>query len=271
MEYMVSVLWWVVLAGGILIFSAVKKSRNRKAAESGEDLETVRRAVERAAGRAEDDSLVYAHWIEQESYGRTVKTSYFRYAVAFGEQTLRIYPLRVDKKTREAEAGAPLVLSPEQLGKITVKTKGKDGAVNRVEASLGDKKGHAIIQLYVDAVNLRKSRWFPLNILQRERCEEFYHFITALACQVADENPDVDAMLAAEAREGFIGLGAALAIGGALGGIFFPPFGAILCLVGLAMAVSSKLKGAKSSKGLIISILCTVLVAVQCWAFFKYF
>ena len=271
MDYLFSALWLVVVIGGIVYFGFVKKSRNRRDAEGGEDKARVRQALMSVLNGDSGYQLAYAHWEEQESYGRTVRTTYFRYAVAFQNRTILVFPLHIDKKTRQVQAGNPMILSNENLGKVTVKTKEKDGALSRVDAWLGDKQGHSIIHFYVDAENLRKSRWYPVNILQQEECGAFERFITPLAQQVASENPNVDAMLEAEAKEGLGLVGACISIAGALGGICLPPLGAVVCLIGLILALVALKKGAKSKKGLIVSVICIVWIAFFNWFYFTYY
>ncbi len=271
MEYIVPVFWMAIVTGWIVYVVLIKKNRNLRAAQSGEDMDNVRRAVEQLTGGMGDFRLAYAHWIEQESYGRTVKTTYFRFAVTFADQGMQIFPLRIDKKTHQVEAHSPLKLTAANLGKVTVQTKEKEGVLRRVETWLLDKQGKSIIKLYVDAENLRKSRWFPVNILQQEECDAFGRFITGLSRQVAEENPDVEAMLTEEAKEVYGVLGFGLSLGGALGGICFPPMGVFLCLIGLALSVIGKCKGAKSNKHLIISVVCMVWSVVFCWIYFTYF
>ena len=66
-------------------------------------------------------------------------------------------------------------------------------------------------------------------------------------------------------------LGAVLSGIGAVVGIFMPPAGLVLCLIGLIMSVVSKKRGAKQKVPLVISVLCTALCAGLCWLFLKYF
>lgn len=270
MQALISILLWVVIIGVVIYQVFIKKGNNRKAAQSGEDKQRVRRAVEPLLGEAADFRLVYAHWEEQESYARMVKTTYYRYAVAFQSETLWVFPLGIDKKTREIRAGEPMAFTAAKLGKITLKTKEKDGAVERLEVGLCDKKGHAVIQLFVDAENLRKNRWFPVNILQQEECEAFKRFLDLLARRVASENPGVDAMLEEEAREGLGMLGAGISILGAVLGFFLAPLGAVLCLLGLILSLVAKAKGTKSKKSLIISVICMLWMALFNWFLYTY-
>lgn len=269
MEYMLYAFWAAIVSGWIVYVGIIKKNRNLRAAESGEDLELVRRAVGFTGG-AKGERLVYAHWIESESYGRTVRTTYTRFAVAFEGEALRIFPLRIDRKTREVEARSPLTLTAENLGKVMATVKEKDGVTKRVETWLGDKQGHAILKLYVDAKNLRKNRFFPVNICQQEECEAFRRYIDALSRQVAEENPHVDEMLAKETVQGLGTLGFALSLGGALGGMCFPPMGALLCLAGLILAIISKCKGAAGKRNLIGSVICMAWILGFFWFYGAY-
>lgn len=270
MDYIISSLMWLLIIGGVIVWQVVKRNRNRSAAQSGEDKARVRQALAVQLDGMEDCSLAYAHWEEQESYGRTVRTTFYRYAVAFQSQTMWLFPLKIDKKTHQVQAGKATTLTSENLGKVTVTRKEKNGVLRRVDAWLGDKQGHTIIHFYVDAENLRNSRWYPLNIEQSEECRAFDRFITDLAGQVAGENPGIDAVIDAEAKEGLAMIGAALSGGGVLGGFCFPPLGVILCLIGLIMTILSRGKGSKSKICLIISIVCMVWIAVYCVIYIKY-
>lgn len=265
MENIPSIILWAAIICWAVYVLVIKKNSNRKAAQGGEDMGRVRQAVAQVLGG--EPKVVYAHWEERESYARSVKTTYYRYAAAFQDQTLWVFPLGIDKKTRQMQVGQPVVLTPEGLGKVKVTPKEKDGEIKRLEVWLGDKKGHAIVQLYVDAENLRKNRWFPVNILQQEECAAFERFLTPLARRVAEENPEVDALIEAEAREGFGVMGAGLSIGGVIGGIFLPPFGLVLALVGLALSGVGAARGAKK-KCLVISAVCTAACAAWCLFFY---
>lgn len=257
MEYLPSLIVWVVIIGAVVYNVFIKKSKNRAAARSGEDLERVRQAARQYLATADNPTIVYAHWEKQESYGRSVRTTYYRYAVAFQGQTMWVFPLHVDKKTHQVQAAEPMTLTAEKLGKVTVTTTEKDGAPSRLDVWLGDKQGHVIVQLYVDAEHLSKSRWYPLNILQTEECAAFGRFITPLAQRVAGENPDVDAKLAAEANASVGRLGMGVSIAGIVASFLFPFVGIPVCLLGLILSIVSKVKGAKK-KYLLVSGACMV-------------
>ncbi|MDE7172016.1 MAG: hypothetical protein K2O11_09135 [Oscillospiraceae bacterium] len=274
MEYIPSILLWTVVIGALVYNFAIKKNQNRKEAQAGEDKQRVKRAVEPLLSGAWNFKLVYAHREERESYVRifktTYKTTYYRYAVAFQDQTLCVIPLGIDKKTRQIQADKPSVLSPDKLGKVSVKAAEKNGAVSQVKVWLSDKQGHTIINLTVDAESLRKNRWFPVNIAQQKECEAFHRFATALARQVAKENPGIDAVIEAESGAALGVVGAALSIGGVVGGIFAPAFGMIPCVLGLILAIVGKAKGAKGKTCLIISVTCAILMAVYWPVYLNY-
>lgn len=267
MPYLSYFLVWVVAIGALVYNFVIKKGRNRREAQAGEDKKRVRQAVERVLNGAGDFHLAYAHWEEHEHYARSVKTTYYRYAAAFQGQTLWVMPLGIDKKTREVQAGQPMMLNAERLGRIIVKKKEKDGAVSQLDVWLGNKQGQTLAQLVVDAENLRKSRWFPVNILQQEECEAFERFITPLVRQVSKENPEVEAKMEADAKEGFGVIGVILAGMGVIGGLGFPPVGAALCLAGLALAIAGVIKGAKGKVCLMITAVCFAIMAAVSWPY----
>lgn len=205
---LVSILWWVVIIGALVYRFALKPNKNRQAAQAGEDKKAVRQAVEKVLNGAGDYKLAYAHWEERESYGRGVKTTFYRYAAAFQGETLWVVPLGIDKKTRQVQAGRPAMLTSDYLGRAKVKKKEKNGTVNQVEVMLADKQGKTIVELTVDAENLRKNRWFPVNILQEEECAAFDRFITPLAQRVAGENAALEAQIEARDKESYGTMGA---------------------------------------------------------------
>lgn len=261
---------WIVIIGGFIGYSFVKKSSNRKAAQTGEDKALVRNAAAPLIGEGGDTQIIYAHWEKSEHYGRTTRTTYFRYVVTYQDQTLCIAPLYIDKTTRQMQIAQPSIFTPENLGKVVVHTRLKNGAADHIGISLADKQGNTVFQLDVDAENLKKSRWFPVNIEQREECAAFASFMTSLAQRVAADNPGVDAIIKANSNKSLGTIGAVLSGIGAFVSFLFPPLGVILSLPGLIMSVVSKLKGAKSIIPLMISVLCAIWSAVFLFVYLKY-
>lgn len=253
---MITLMVWAVLIGGVLLFYFVKRSINLKKAQSSEDKMLIKERMNQFIN-GQEDQLVYAHYEEQESYGRTVRTTFFRYIVVFYEKTLKIFPMRLDKKTREVQIAQPIVLSAENLGKINVTAKRKENNVKYAEVWLGDKQGHRIIEFRVDALNLRRNKYFPVNLIQQEECDEFEKFITDLSKDVAKENPRIDLVMANQANAGLGTLGIVLSAAGGIVSILFPPLGLILCMIGFGLSLAGKLKGSSNK---ISFIVCTLLM-----------
>ena len=258
-DWMTSILW-LVIVGAVVCYYLMKNGKNRREAQSGEDKERLRRAVEPLLGGDGDHRILYAHWEEQEYYGRTTRITYYRYAIAYHDQTLYVAPLHIDKKTREIQAGQPTAFTPENLGKVTVNTTQKNGDVKHMDIWLFDKQGQSLSHLYVDAENLRKTRYYPVNIEQKEECAAFDSFMNSFIQRVAAANPDIEDVIKAnnkaDAATTFGVFGAILSIIGAIAGVFFAPVGIILALIGLILSIVGKVKGAKGVVALVISIVC---------------
>ena len=258
-DWMTSIIW-LLIVGAVVCYYVVKGSTNRKAAESGEDKERLRRAVEPLLGGDGDYRILYSHWEKTEYYGRTTRITYYRYAIAYKDQMLCVFPLHIDKKTREIQASQPTVFTPENLGKVTVITNQKNGEVKHMDIWLYDKQGQTLSELDVDAVNLRKTRYFAVNIAQKEECVAFESFMNSFVRSVAAANPGIEDVIKANNKAGaassFGIFGAILSVIGAVAGIFFPPVGIVLALAGLALAILGKVKGAEGRVALIISIVC---------------
>lgn len=217
---------------------------------------------------------LYAHWEEREHYGRTVKTTFYRYLVTYTDRTICVAPLYIDKNTRDIQPGRPSVFSPDNLGKIEIKTRQRNGVIKRLEIWLGNKKGQTLAQFYVNAENLRSSKYFPVNIDQQEELANFERFITAMAQRIDAENPGVDAMIKAYNNDSLGMIGVFVSVIGGVASIFAPPGGAFVALVGLILSVVSKLRGATGKKStiiLIISIACAVVSAVFLAMYYKNF
>lgn len=274
MQYLPMLIFWVLAIGGGICYVLVKKSNNRKDAQTGADKERVRMAAESLFGASASHQTLYAHWEEREHYGRTVKTTFHRYLITYTDRTICVAPLYIDKNTRQMYADRPSVYSSENLGKIVIKTRQRDGVIKRLNIWLVNKKGQTLAQLYVDAENLRSNKYFPVNIDQENELAAFERFLTPLAQRVDAENPGVDALIKAYDGESLGSLGVGASVIGAVASIFAPSAGAFVTFIGLIMAVVSKIKGADSKKStifLIISIVCMIVSAVLAFIYYKNF
>lgn len=272
LQYLPMIVFWVLIMVAGIVYYFVKTSNNRKDAQTGADKSRVRMAAEALFGESASHQTLYAHWEEREHYGRTVKTTFYRYLITYTDRTICVAPLYIDKKTRQMQAGRPAVYSPENLGKIEVKTRQKNGEVKRLEIWLHNKKGQTLAQFYVNAENLRNNKYFPVNIEQQEELAAFERFITPLAQRVDAENPGVDDLIKAYNNDSLGMIGAFVSVIGGVASFFAPPGGAFVAFVGLILSVVSKLKGASSKKStiiLIISILCAVVSAVFAVIYYK--
>lgn len=190
--------------------------------------------------------VLYAHWEKQEHYGRTTKTTYYRYVVAYNEQEMYVSPLNLDRKTGQIQLVQPFIFNQENLGKVTVNARQKNGATTHLDIWLGDKQGQKLLELYVDVENLNSNRWFPFNILQQEECDGLEHFLTAFTQRVADVNPDIEDVIKANNNESTSKLGSGLAIAGAIVSILFAPIGLVMALIGLILSIVSKKRALKA-------------------------
>ena len=274
LQYLPMIIFWLLILVAGIVYCVVKTINNRKDAQTGADKEKVRRAAESLFGSGVARQTLYAHWEKREHYGRTVKTTFFRYLVTYTERSICVAPLYIDKKTRQMQADRPAVFTPENLGKIEVKTRQRNGVIKRLEIWLGNKKGQTLAQFYVSAENLRNNKYYPVNIEQQEELAAFERFITAMAQRIDAENPGVDALIKQYDNESLGMIGVFVSVIGGVASLFAPPGGAVVALVGLILSAISKIRGANSKKStiiLIISIACAVVSAVLVAMYYKNF
>lgn len=259
-DWQILVILAIALAA-VIFYNISLNKKNRKAALSGEDKERVRKAAEPLLNAIGTQNVLYSHWEKTETYGRTTKTTYYRYVVSYKDQTLYIAPLYIDKNTRQFQIAQPAVYTPEKLGKITVSAVRKNDAVSTLHIWLGNKEGETLFQFDVDAENLQKTRYYPVNLFQQEECADFERFLTSLAQSIDSQNPGVDDLIKAGDGNTIGGIGAGLSIFSLILAFAFPPVGAALALIGLIMALIGKKKGSKSKAPMIITIVCMLLCA----------
>lgn len=259
----------------ILIFAAVvvaiffyvqfKEKANLKKAATGEDKARFEEAVRKAMGEimnSGDYTIAYSHWEDVQYRGRTTKTTYYCYALAFDDTRLWIMPLHFEKELIMPDK--PLLATSEMLGIVTVdeRTSKKTGRVDHVSATLNGKEGKKLVDLAVDAVNTREDRFHHVNLLQEDECEKFHKFITAMSGQVSQENADLPDRLKAEENAKKAKNAKIEAIVGIVLGVIIPFIGLILGLCAIATAPKPKANGGKFGTPLILGIVATVLSIV---------
>lgn len=264
-DYMYAIIFVVVVVG-VFLYVHFKGKADLKKAATGEDKARFEDAIRKAMGELMNEgdyTIAYSHWEDVEYRGRTKKTTYYHYGLAFGGGRLWIMPLRFEKELIMPDK--PVLATGEMLGMVNVteyKNK-KTGKVTHVSATLNDKNGKKLVQLTVDQQNTKEDRFHHLNMLQDEECEKFYQFISEMSGKVSQENADLPDKLKAEENAKKSKNARIEAIVGLVFAIIFPFIGIILGLCAIATAPKPKATGGKMELPLILGIAATVLSVVM--------
>lgn len=258
---------WLIIIGLVVlgvIYSSLKESRNKKLAETGEDLRRIKDAVARVLPGETGYTVAYAHYEDVSHYGRTTRTTYYAYALAFDAARLWIIPLGFQKN--EILPGNPYLAS-ENIGMADVKARAKNGVLYGVTVILRNKAGESPIHLDVDVLNTRKDRYHHVNVLQQEECEQFHAFITGVSETADKENADLKELMqekasAQDARSGkILGiLGIATFWTGLIGLIFGG--------IGLLCAPKPSKTGGRATAPFVLSLVATLLSLLTIVVFF---
>lgn len=260
----------ILLGIGMLIYGHLKKKKNMALAENGEDMARLQQAVAQVLPGEAGYQVAYAHYEKVEYYGRSRRTTYYCYALAFDANRLWVIPLGFNKES--IRPAAPSVITKDALGAAKVEPRMKDGVLKGFSATLRDKNGENPVFFDVDVMNTQDDRFHHLNIAQQHECDQLYEFMTGIAQTVAAENSDLqvqmDEKAFAQAKKSGMTLGVlgiltcwtgliGLIFGGmgllvvpkpsATGGKAIPAY--ILCLASTILSVAV----------LVIGILCVVL------------
>lgn len=245
----------------ILAYSSFKEKKNLEKAENGEDMAKLRTALLKLLPTDQSWNVLYAHWEKKEYRGRTTRTYYYTYGVAYGEGGLYIAPLSFDIDD-DMEVKTPAWINKDILGVTKVKpVKDKNGELVSVEVELIGKDGTELVHLIADRNNTREDRYHPFNIVQGNECRHFAHFMETLAGQVTTENAGLEEELIQRevSKKGKRAL-----IFGILG-IFFsfiiPLIGIPLGVIGVAAAPKPSKTNGRPGAPLIVSALA-ILVGI---------
>lgn len=266
MDDMMYVVILAVVIVAIFFYVHFKGKADLKKAATGEDKARFEEAIRKAMGELMNEgnyTIAYSHWEDVEYRGRTTKTTYYHYGLAFGDGKLWIMPLRFEKELIMPDK--PVLATDEMLGMVNVteyKNK-KTGKVTHVSATLNDKNGKKLVELTVDQQNTKEDRFHHLNMLQDEECEKFYQFISEMSGQVSQENADLPGKLKAEENAKKSKNAKIEAIVGLVLAVLFPFVGLILGLCAIATAPKPKATGGKMELPLILGIAATVLSVVM--------
>ena len=254
-ETLYGILAFAAIVAVIFIFTQLKEKKNKSLAESGEDKARVKSVADRLFANIPDCRSLYGPYEDVQHYGRSTRTTYYRYLFAHDSQRLWIAPL--DFQQGSILPGQPIQITTDDLGKADVSVRSaKDGTPYRVDFTLYGKDGKQIIQACATTENLRESSYYPVNILQEEEVARFGQFMTGFANAVNQENQEFIAGLERQANKN-AGRGAmVMAIGGIILGILLPIAGIIMGAVTLFMAPKKEDNFGKTPASRIMGIVC---------------
>ncbi|MDE7260527.1 MAG: hypothetical protein K2N78_00450 [Oscillospiraceae bacterium] len=254
-ETLYGILAFAAIGIVIFIFMQLKEKKNKNLAASGEDKARVKAVADRLFANVPDCRALYGHYEDVQHYGRSTRTTYYRYLFAHDSQRLWIAPL--DFQQGSILPGQPIQITKDDLGKadITVRN-AKDGSTTRVDFIFYDKTGKLIIQACATSENLRESSYYPVNILQEEEVARFAQFMTQLANQVNQENAALNEQMARETNKSASKVAVILSIIGIVIGLLLPICGIILGVIGMVMAPKKEDNFGKMPASRVMSILC---------------
>ncbi|MCI8420142.1 MAG: hypothetical protein HFF79_06495 [Oscillospiraceae bacterium] len=157
----------VILIVGITIFVLIKEHINEKKARTGEDLAKVRAVLSRLLPDSTSYTTAYAFYKWSKYQGRSKKTWYYHYAIAFRPGELFVAPIQYAGGEVSAQSRGVL-LTPENVGRVEY-----DGA----GPVIFGKDGQEICHFRVLAMYTNQDRYEPFNIAQGEESKAFDDFL----------------------------------------------------------------------------------------------
>lgn len=154
----------VIMVAIATVYVLVRDKINKKKASTGEERETLWNLLQRAVPDVQNYTRAYAYWEWTTYQGKTRKTTYWYYGIAFNSEQLFVVPLSCaggDISYSEA-----FCIRKADLGMVNSKP-------NAAWAEFYDKNLNEIISLSVFGENLKDDKYHPLNILQEEEAKKF--------------------------------------------------------------------------------------------------
>ena len=263
-ETVYGILAFAAIGIAIFIYMQIKEKQNKSKAESGEDKARLKAVSDRLFAGVPDCHALYGHYEDVQHYGRSTRTTYYRYLLAHDSQRLWIAPL--DFQQGSILPGQVVEITKDDLGKASVQVRSaKDGATTRVEFTLYDKTGKQIIQAWASSENLRESRYYPVNIFQEEECTRFGQFMTTFANEVNQENASLNEELNRQANKSAGKGSVILSIIGIVVGIMMPICGIVMGAIAIFMAPKKEDNFGKTPASRILGAICictSILMAV---------
>ncbi len=197
--------WRAILIVAIIVivcfvYYQSKKKLNMQKAESGEDKERVKQLMRSLLPPDMNCKIAYAHHEDVQHYGRSTRTTYYTYILAFDQERLIVSALGYEKG--EPIPSRPGVISKDIVGVAEVSSyKDKEGRVKTLNIMLRDKDNKELLHCQVDAVNLREDRFHHFNILQQEELEELERMMQGFANVVNEENKELQERIHADSAK----------------------------------------------------------------------
>lgn len=160
-EAIIGIVIMVVIA---TVYVLIRDKINKKKASTGEDRAALWNILQKAVPDAQNYTKAYACWEWTTYQGKTRKTTYWYYGVAFNSEQIFIVPLSCaggDISYSEA-----FCIRKADLGMMNSKP-------DAAWAELYDKNFNEIISLSVFGENLKDDKYHPLNIMQEEEAKKF--------------------------------------------------------------------------------------------------
>lgn len=154
----------VIMVVIAVVYVLIRDKINKKKAATGEDREALWGILQKAVPDAQNYTKAYACWEWSTYQGKTKKTSYWYYGVAFNSERIFIVPLSC--AGGDMSYSNAYCIQKTELGMVNSK---KDAAW----VELYDKNLNEMISLTVFGENLRDDKYHPVNIMQEEEAKKF--------------------------------------------------------------------------------------------------
>ncbi|MCM1057365.1 MAG: hypothetical protein NC517_07145 [Firmicutes bacterium] len=250
-----TIVWIILIAFFVveIIYMIIRRSANKKKIEDGEDKKKLKEAVVRVLPEAADYPVLYAHYEKTTQVNpRRSVTHYYYYGLTYQDDSFWVIPLTFMKDGTIA-ASEPDRFTKDILGDLFVNVTRKKDLVSSFTFVMRDKEGENPAVIRVDAINYKSDSYHHVNIAQQPECEKFCDFISALAPQVKEENPELQqAGAKTEKRIRLLGI---------LGIVFsvIPLLGIIIGGIGLILAPKPSETGGKPTVGFILTLIAMIL------------
>lgn len=160
-EAIIGVVIMVVIA---TVYVLIRDKINKKKAGTGEDRANLWGILQKAVPDAQNYTKAYACWEWSTYQGKTKKTTYWYYGIAFNSEQIFIVPLSC--AGGDISYSQSYCIRKADLGMVN----SKQGAA---WVELYDKNLNEMISLSVFGENLRDDKYHPVNIIQEEEAKQF--------------------------------------------------------------------------------------------------